>query len=277
MSDAVVPVAAVLLPPGEHSVLPQLFDHWFAVTGRPGRYIPLAVEAPDIKQILAALPKAGFQGLHIAPEYQAMVMDYADIITDRAVLMGGANVLIFRRDGKLHADNTDGYGFIENMRQSVPGWNPKAGPVAIFGAGRAARVVVAALIEIGVEEIRIAARTRPKADRLRSDFGIRVLVTDWLHAGNIVEGAATVINTTQLGTRGHPDLRVPLDALVPGAVAVDLSIDPPDTRFLQIAAASGCHIADGVGMMISQAAPSFERWFGERPPNDEAARVAAVL
>ncbi|EAQ14091.1 MULTISPECIES: shikimate dehydrogenase family protein [Maritimibacter] len=276
MSEASTPIAAVMLAPGETSRLPVLFDHWLWATQLPGRYLPLTVEPQDIGDVISALPKAGFVGLHISAAYQKAVLDHADIITDRAALMSGANTLIFRRDGKIHADNTDGYGFIENIRLSVPGWDARLGPAAIFGAGRAARVVISALIEVGVGQIRLTSRTRPKAEQLRSEFGTRIEVVDWLKAGNMAEGAATVVNATPLGTRGNSDFRVPLDGLTPGAVACDLTVDPPATRFLQQAAAYGCHVADGVGMLICQASPSFERWFGQRPPNDEDARIAAA-
>ncbi|MAM63442.1 shikimate dehydrogenase [Maritimibacter sp. UBA3975] len=276
MTDAPMPIAAVMLAPGEVSRLPALFDHWLWATQLPGRYLPLTVEEQNIGEIISALPKAGFVGLHVSQSFQKIVLDHADIITDRAALMSGANTLIFRRDGKIHADNTDGYGFIENIRQTMPHWNPRVAPAAIYGAGRTARVVISALIEVGVTEIRLTSRTRPKAEQLRSEFGTRIEVVDWLKAGNMAEGAATVVNATPLGSAGHSEFRVPLDGLTPGAVACDLTVDPPQTRFLQQAAAYGCHVADGVGMLICQATPSFERWFGHRPPNDEAARIAAA-
>ena len=270
------PVAAILLAPGETSRLPALFDYWLWATGTAGRYLPLEVEGDDIGEVIAALPKAGFAGLHVSATYQKRVLDHADIITDRAALMSAANTIIFRKDGKIHADNTDGYGFVENLRQSVPDWNPKAGPAAVFGSGRAARVVIAALLEVGVEQIRLTARTRPRADNLRSEFGTRIEVHDWLKAGNISDGAMLVVNATPLGSAGASEFRVPMDGLVPGAAASDLVIDPPDTRFLRQASTYGAYLADGVGMLLCQAAPSFERWFGVRPPLDDAARQAAI-
>lgn len=276
MTRSGTPIAAVLLAPGEASHLPAVFAHWLGVTGRPGRYVPLYVEAQDLGDVIQTLPKAGFVGVHVSPVYQKSILDFADIITDRAALMSAANTVIFRKDGKIHADNTDGYGFIENIRQNAPGWNPKSGPAAVYGAGRSAREIIAALLEVGVEEIRVASRTRPRADTLRNEFGTRIKVFDWLQAGNIVDGAHVVTNCTPLGSEGHADFRVPLDALVPGAVVCDLVIDPPVTRFLRVAMEAGCNPVDGVGMLLCQAAPSFERWFGERPVVDDAARAAAM-
>lgn len=276
MNEAGTPLAAVLVPPGEMSVLPNVFEAWFRATGLPGRYLLLEVMPDDLEQVIHALPKAGFMGLHVAPAYQHQVMDVVDIITDRAALMSGVNTIIFRKDGKFHGDNTDGYGFVENLRRSVPDWNPKSGPAAIYGAGRAARVVVTALMEVGVDEIRIASRNRPKSEMLRHEFGSRIKVFDWLKAGNLADGAGLVVNATPLGRAGMSEFRVPMDGLTPGAVACDLTIDPPDTRFLRQAAAYGCYLADGVGMLLCQAAPSFERWFGQRPPIDETIRQALV-
>lgn len=271
-----IPLAGVLQTAEQPSAVSALYDHWLEAMGIAGRYVPLTVSAEDLGEVIRVLPKAGFVGLNVTPPYQHIVLDHADIITDRAALMNGANTIIFRRDGKIHADNTDGYGFIENIRQNAPGWNPKSGPAAIFGAGRAAREVVTALLEVGVEEIRIANRTRPRAEALRSEFGARIVVHDWVKAGNILEGATTVVNATPLGSADKPGLRVPLDGLKPGAVVTDLVVSPPFTGLLQAAVDRGCYPVDGVGMVLYQAAPAFERWFGTRPEVDDAAREAAI-
>ena len=271
------PLAGVLQTAGRTSAVTAIYDHWLKATGLPGRYVPLTVSADDLGAVIRVLPKAGFIGLNISRPYQHIVLDHADIITDRAALMSGANTIIFRRDGKIHADNTDGYGFIENIRQNAPGWNPKSGPAAIFGAGRAAREVVAAMLEVGVEEIRIANRTKPRAQALRAEFGGRIQVVDWVKAGNILEGATTVVNATPLGSPGKQEFRVPLDGLRPGSVVSDLVIAPRMTRLLRMAIDGGCYPVDGIGMALYQAAPAFERWYGERPVVDEAARAAVVV
>ena len=137
--------------------------------------------------------------LRLSPKGTVPVLQLADVVTDRAALIGAANTLIFRKDGKIHADNTDGAGFVANLRQNARHWVPAAGPAAVFGAGGAARAVVAALIEVGVPEIRISNRSRPRAEALRADFGAKLTVFDWVQAPNMLEGAATVINTTSLG------------------------------------------------------------------------------
>ena len=276
MTPTPIPLAGVLQPADAPSAVTAVYDHWLSAMDLPGRYVPLTVSGDDLGDVIRTLPKAGFVGLNITRPFQNRVLEHADIITDRAALMSGANTIIFRRDGKIHADNTDGYGFIENIRQGAQGWNPRSGPAAVFGAGRAAREVIAALLEVGVEEIRIASRTKPRADALRSEFGTRIVTTDWVKGGNIIEGAATVVNATPLGSPGAQELRVPLDALMPGAVVSDLAISPGMTRLLRVAVEMGCYPVDGIGMVLYQAAPAFERWFGQRPDVDQAARAAAA-
>jgi shikimate dehydrogenase len=165
---------------------------------------------------------------------------------------------------------------VANLRQNAPHWVPGSGPAVVLGAGGAARAVVAALIEIGVPEIRLANRTRARADALRSDFGAKVHVHEWVQAANLLDDAATVVNTTSLGMTGKPDLRVPLDRLNPQALVTDLVYTPLKTQFLIEAEAQGCTTVDGLGMLLHQAAPGFERWFGLRPEVDEATRKAVL-
>ncbi|MDH5454381.1 MAG: shikimate dehydrogenase [Paracoccaceae bacterium] len=268
----IIPLAGVIGSPIAHSKSPVLHAHWLKTYGIRGFYIPMDVAQANLREVIAALPRAGFVGCNVTIPHKETVLGLADVVTDRAALIGAANTLIFRKDGRIHADNTDGYGFIANLRQNAPGWAPAAGPAAVIGAGGAARAVVASLIEVGVPEIRIANRTRTRAEVLRSEFGAKIVVHDWVQAGNMLEGAATVINTTSLGMEGKPDFRVPLDGLSPGAVVNDLVYTPLRTKFLEEAAAAGCVTVDGLGMLLHQAAPAFERWFGTRPEIDQRTR-----
>jgi shikimate dehydrogenase len=271
-----IPLAGVIGSPVAHSRSPRLHGYWLKRYGLSGHYIPMDVAQADLADALVMLPRLGFVGLNVTIPHKEAVLHLADIVTDRAALIGAANTLIFRKDGRIHADNTDGSGFIANLRQNAPHWQPGAGPAAVFGAGGAARAVIAALIEVGVPEIRLANRTRPRAEALRADFGAKVTVCDWVQAANMLEGASTVINTTALGMVGKPDFRVPLDALEPGALVTDLVYTPLKTQFLLAAEERGCTVVDGLGMLLHQAAPGFERWFGPRPDVDEATRQAVL-
>ena len=271
-----IPLAAVIGHPIAHSRSPALHSYWLKRHGLPGHYIPIDIAPTDLAELIRTLPRLGFVGVNITIPHKEAILHIADIVTDRAALIGAANTLIFRKDGKIQADNTDGSGFIANLRQNAPNWAPAAGPAMVLGAGGAARAVVAALIEVGVPEIRICNRTRPRADALRSDFGAKVQVHEWVQAGNLLGDVATLVNTTSLGMTGKPDFRVSLDGLNPRALVTDLVYTPLQTQLLIEAEARGCTVVDGLGMLLHQAVPAFERWFGVRPEVDEATRKAVL-
>lgn len=271
-----IPLAGVIGSPVGHSKSPRLHNYWLRAYGIAGHYVPLDIGQDDIRDALKMLPKMGFVGANVTIPHKETVLGLADQVTDRAALIGAANTLIFREDGTIHADNTDGYGFVENLRQGAPGWTGQEGPAAVLGAGGAARAIVASLIEVGVKEIRLANRTRARAEALRAEFGPKIVVYDWVQAGNMIEGAATVVNTSSLGMVGKPEFRVPLDGLSKDAVVTDLVYTPLHTRLLREAEAAGCTVVDGLGMLLHQAAPGFERWFGTRPEVDEKTRAVVL-
>ena len=277
MTNFTIPIAGVIGNPISQSRSPQLFRHWLKTYNKVGFYIPLHVTEANLENVIRVLPKMGFIGCNVTAPHKVDVLQIADLATDRATLIGAANTLIFRKDGKIHADNTDGYGFIANLKQGAPGWAPSIGPVAVFGAGGAARAVIASLIDIGVQKIYLSNRTRPKAEALKSSFGTKITVVDWVQSGNMLEDSATVVNTTSLGMVGKPEFRVPLDGLQRGTVVTDLVYSPLKTRFLTEAEAAGCIVVDGLGMLLHQAVPGFERWFGIRPDVDVDTRTAVLV
>jgi shikimate dehydrogenase len=276
MTPPRIPLAAVVGSPVAHSLSPRLHGYWLRRYGLPGYYIPIDVAQGDLRAMLSLLPRLGFVGLNVTIPHKETVLGLADIVTDRAALIGAANTLIFRKDGKIHADNTDVTGFLASLRQSAPGWNAADGPAAVLGAGGAARAVVAALLEAGAPEVRVANRTRNRAEILRADLGARVTVFDWVQAGDMIDGATTVVNTTALGMEGKPELRVPLEALRRDALVTDIVYRPLVTPFLRTAAAMGCRTVDGLGMLLHQAVPGFERWFGRRPEVDAETRAVVL-
>ena len=269
-------LAGVIGQPIGHSRSPVLHGHWLKRYGINGFYIPMEVAQVDLARVIEALPKMGFVGVNVTIPHKEAVLHLADVVSDRAALMGAANTLQFRKDGKLHADNTDGYGFLENLRQGAPGWRADAAPAAVFGAGGASRAIIASLLEAGCPEIRLSNRTKTRAEALRSEFGTRIEVVDWVQAGNMLDGALTVVNTTSLGMVGKPEFRIPLDALSPRAVVTDLVYTPLETPFLAYSRKNGCTVVDGLGMLLHQAAPGFERWFGVRPEVDDELRQAVL-
>jgi shikimate dehydrogenase len=276
MSLSSIPLAGVIGAPVAHSRSPALHGYWLRKYGIRGHYVPLEVAQADLEEVLRAMPRMGFVGANVTIPHKETALRIADIVSDRAALIGAANTLIFRADGKIHADNTDGYGFIENLRQGVPDWRADAGPCTVLGAGGAARAVVASLLEAGAEEIRLSNRTRSRAEALRAEFGTRIVIFDWVQAGNAIDDAATVVNTTSLGMVGKGQFRVPLDGLSKDAVVTDLVYTPLDTPLLLKARAIGCRTVDGLGMLLHQAVPGFERWFGVKPEVDGALREAVL-
>lgn len=272
MTQEKIPLVAVLGSPVAHSKSPLLHGFWLKQFGIQGHYVPIDVMAADLEQVLQTLPKMGFVGANVTLPHKEKILSIADQISDRAALIGAANTLVFQPDGKLYADNTDGYGFIENIRQHAPDWQAKNGPALVLGAGGAARAIVSALLEAGAPEVRISNRTRARADQIKSDFGGRVGVVDWVKAGAEIEYAHTLVNTTSLGMTGKSALTVSLDKLNPETLVTDIVYSPLDTELLKAARSKGCRVVDGLGMLIHQAVPGFQRWFGQKPVVDQAIR-----
>ena len=276
MTQRQIPLAGVIGSPIAHSKSPRLHGYWLRRYMLPGHYVPMDISHDDLAEALRLLPRIGFVGLNVTIPHKETVIGLADNVSDRASLIGAANTLIFQKDGKILADNTDGIGFLKNLEQAVPGWRADAGPVTVLGAGGAARAVLTALLQAGAQEIRLCNRTRARSEALRAEFGQKIVVHDWVQAGNAIEGAKTLVNTTSLGMDGKQEFRVPLDALSPDMVVSDLVYAPLDTTLLKSARAAGCACVDGLGMLLHQAAPGFERWFGVKPEVDDATRAAVL-
>lgn len=269
------PLAGLVGRPVGHSRSPKLHRHWLARHGISGDYVAMEVAEADLRDVLRVLPKAGFQGVNVTIPHKRAALELADEATERATRIGAANLLVFE-EGRMLADNTDGEGFLASLRQGAPGWDPGAGPATVLGAGGAARAVVVALLDAGVPEVILANRTQESAQALRQALGGRLRVMDWTQAGNAVEEGTLVVNTTSLGMSGKPELRVPLDGLRPDQVVTDLVYAPLETRLLREARAAGAVAVDGLGMLLHQAVPAFERWFGVRPEVDDRLRAAVL-
>ncbi|KUJ77404.1 shikimate dehydrogenase [Ruegeria profundi] len=276
MTQHRIPLAGVIGHPIAHSKSPQLHGHWLKKYGLAGHYVPMDVAPDDLGVVLRSLPKAGFVGANVTVPHKETALRLADFVSKRAKLIGAANTLFFGEDGKIYADNTDGYGFMQNLRDGAPDWSPSDGPAVVFGAGGASRAVLQGLLEAGVPKIMLTNRTQARADQLKEEFGDRITVVDWIQAGNVIEEAELVVNTTSLGMQGQPELRVPLDGLQPGAVVTDLVYAPLKTKLLQTAEDAGCTTVDGLGMLLYQAVPGFERWFGTRPEVTDDLRAAVL-
>ncbi|MBF9029331.1 shikimate dehydrogenase [Rhodobacterales bacterium HKCCE3408] len=271
-----VPLAGVIGDPVGHSKSPVLHGHWLSRYGIRGYYVPLHVTQDNLATVLKALPNMGFRGVNVTIPHKEQALALADSVTDRAALIGAANTLTFTSSGKLQADNTDGVGFIANIRQSIPDWAPSEGPVLVLGAGGASRAIVSALLGEGVPRVILANRTRARAEALRDHLGARVELLDWTRLPSALPEVHTVVNTTSLGMKGSQPLNIDLSGIRPGTIVTDIVYTPLITDFLARADELGARTVDGLGMLLHQAAPGFERWFGHKPEVDEALRRAVL-
>jgi shikimate dehydrogenase len=276
MTENPPPLAGVVGWPIGHSRSPRLHGHWLKRYGIEGYYIPIGLKPQDFEAGMRALPKLGFRGVNVTIPYKELVLSMASSVSDRASLIGAANTIVFRPDGTIRADNTDGYGFIMSLRQSAPFWTPSAGPALVLGAGGAARAVVQSLLAEGVPEVRLANRTRARSEMLRDQFGAKVTTVDWNRAGEAAAGALTIVNTTSLGMVGQPELNIRLDMAPRAALVTDIVYQPLITPFLRQAMDLGLTVVDGLGMLLHQAVPGFELWFDHRPEVDEELRAAVL-
>ncbi|AHM03458.1 Shikimate 5-dehydrogenase I alpha [Roseibacterium elongatum DSM 19469] len=276
MSRPALRLAGVIGDPVAHSLSPRLHGHWLSRYGLPGHYVPLHVNQADLAEVLRTLPKMGFAGVNVTLPHKEHVLSLADNVTDRAALIGAANTLTFQSNGAIQADNTDGLGFLASIKQSLPGWTASVGPALVLGSGGAAKAIVWALLSDGAPVVHVANRTRARADALRDQFGARVSPVDWTAIPDRVADAALIVNTTSLGMTGQPPLSVDLSRLTPPTVVTDIVYAPLRTQLLEDAAARGCETVDGLGMLLHQAVPGFERWFNYTPMVDDDLRQAVL-
>ncbi|MBF9042471.1 shikimate dehydrogenase [Rhodobacterales bacterium HKCCE4037] len=276
MTRDTIPLAGVIGDPVAHSLSPRLHGHWLKRYGLKGHYVPLHINHQDLPEALGVLPRMGFVGANVTIPHKELVLSLADTVTDRAALIGAANTLTFTADGRIQADNTDGMGFLSNIRQTLPGWSASSGPALVLGSGGAAKAIVSALISDGAPVIHVANRTRGRADALREQFGARVAPIDWTQIPEYVRDAALIVNTTSLGMQGQSPLNIDLSRLKPPTVVTDIVYTPLETPLLREAAERGCETVDGLGMLLHQAVPGFERWFSYTPMVDDELRAAVL-
>ena len=258
-------LAGVMGWPVSHSLSPVLHGHWLNSLGIDGAYVPLPVAPENFAEALNALAKMGFRGVNVTVPHKEAALAAVDAADALARRIGAVNTVIVGDDGKLTGTNTDGFGFLENLKEGAPGWNATAGPAVVLGAGGAARAVIVALIDAGAPEIKLVNRTHARANRLAEDLGGPVTVHDWDDRAGILAAANLLVNTTTLGMTGKSPLEISLDALPVDAVVNDIVYAPLETGLLAAARARGNPVVDGLGMLLHQARPGFEAWFGTAP------------
>ncbi|QCN95538.1 shikimate dehydrogenase [Azospirillum argentinense] len=269
-------LAGVMGWPIGHSRSPRLHGYWLEQYGIDGAYVPLAVPPDRIEQAIRALPALGFRGCNVTVPHKEVAYRTVDRLDATAKRMGAVNTIVVGEDGTLEGRNTDGFGFIENLRSGAPGWTAADGPALVIGAGGAARAVVASLLDEGAPRVWLVNRTRARADELAADIGGAIEVADWVSRETLLEGAALVVNTTTQGMAGQPPLELDLRALPGSAVVTDIVYTPLMTPLLAAAQARGNRVVDGVGMLLHQARPGFAAWFGREPEVTEGLKAAVL-
>ncbi|TGS09984.1 shikimate dehydrogenase [Mesorhizobium sp. M2E.F.Ca.ET.209.01.1.1] len=255
--------ACVTGHPIAHSRSPKIHGYWLKTYGIDGSYQAIDVAPADFAAFLKSLGEDGYRGGNVTiPHKEAAFAGVArrDHAADE---IGAVNTLWFE-DGVLWGGNTDGYGFAANLDEHAPGWTAN-GPAVVLGAGGASRAVIHALKERGIKDIRIVNRTVARAEELSRHFGAGVSAHAAGAVGELLADAGLLINTTALGMHGDATLSADPAGLPDHAIVTDIVYVPLETPLLAAARARGLRTVDGLGMLLHQAVPGFERWFGRKP------------
>lgn len=257
--------ACVIGWPVAHSRSPVIHRYWLKLHGLDGAYELEEVRPEEIGGFLKGLGQHGYVGGNVTLPHKEAALAAADRPDQAATTIGAANTLWLDDKGLLHATNTDAYGFMTHLAAEAPDWNEGKRPVVVLGAGGAARAILHGLIEAGATKILLANRTEGRANALAQGFAASVSVIPWEERSRALAGCGLLVNATSLGMTGKPALDIDLATLPADAIVADIVYSPLETKLLAAAGARGNRIVDGLGMLLHQAVPGFERWFGVRP------------
>jgi shikimate dehydrogenase len=258
-------MAGVMGWPVAHSRSPVIHNHWIRQYGLQGAYGLFPVQPGKLEDAIRGLPALGLAGCNVTIPHKVDAMKLMDVVDPLARRMGAINTIVVTSEGALHGFNNDGYGYIQCLRDAKPDWQANAGPITVLGAGGAARAVVLSLLDQGATEIRLINRTRAKAQALADEFGAGVQVFDWSERNEALAGIALLVNTTNQGMHGQPELDIALDRLPATALVSDAIYIPLETSLLKAARLRGNMTVNGLGMLLNQARPAFHAWFGVNP------------
>jgi shikimate dehydrogenase len=256
--------------PVKHTRSPRLHNFWLSLYSIDGVYLPLAVEPARLETALRALPALGFVGANVTVPHKEAALRIVDRVQPVARRVGAVNTVTVAADGTLEGRNTDAYGFLAALQDGAPDWVAER-PAVILGAGGSARAAIVALLDAGVTEIRVANRTRERAETL-SELSPAVRAVNWAERSAALDGAGLLVNTTTLGMGGQPPLEIDLSAFPKDAVVNDIVYSPLETALLAAARARGNAAVDGLGMLLHQARPAFFAFFGVDPQVTSALR-----
>ena len=271
-------LAGVMGWPVGHSRSPRLHGHWFERYGIDGVYVPLPVRPDDVELAFRALPRLGFRGWNVTVPHKEAAARLVDETDPAARRIGAVNTVLVLEDGRTRGLNTDGAGFLANLRQQAPSWQAALGPAVVLGAGGSARAVATTLLDAAVPRVTLVNRTAARAEQLAAelaDLG-SIQTVGWDMAEQALADAALLVNCTSLGMTGQPPLDLALRPLSESAVVADLVYAPLETELLADAARRGNPTVEGLGMLLHQAVPGFSHWGGRVPEVDDALRSAVL-
>ena len=251
--------------PVAHSRSPRIHNYWLQKHGLTGAYVLLPVAPGNLKVALPGLAALGFRGCNVTIPHKVDAMSLVHALDPNAKRMGALNTIVVQEDGSLKGFNNDGFGYIQSLLDAKPDWRADAGPVTVLGAGGAARAVVLSLADRGAKEIRLINRSPEKAQQLAEEFGAPVKALPWSERHAALDGIALLVNTTNQGMHGNPELDLSLDALPLSALVSDVIYVPLETPLLAAARRRGNATVNGLGMLLNQARPAFHAWFGVMP------------
>lgn len=256
--------ACIIGHPVAHSRSPLIHNYWLSKHGIAGEYVREDVSPAAIDAFLKAFPQSGYVGGNVTVPHKEIAFAAAASRDGVAEALGAVNTL-WHEGGKLLGANTDVYGFLAQLDESVPQWSTRTKIALVLGAGGSARAAIYGLLERSVENILVANRTPARAEQLAAHFGKRIAPIALSDIPSRLADADLLINTTTLGMKSQPPLEIDLAALKRGAIVYDFVYAPLETPLLARARARGHPAVDGLGMLLHQAVPAFERWFGVRP------------
>jgi len=270
--------ACVIGWPIAHSRSPAIHGYWLDLYKIDGSYTKRAVPPDTLETFLQSLADEGYAGCNVTIPFKEDVFRLVAARDAAATAIGAANT-IWIEDGALHASNTDTYGYMTYLSREAEDWDRRDAPVSILGAGGAARAIVHGFLEAGVGEIRIFNRSPERAEALRRDFGPRLKVLPWEDRSRASTEASVLVNTTSLGLKGEGTLAMDFTDFHPDCIVSDIVYVPLETGLIREARRHGLHTVDGLGMLLHQAVPGFEKWFGVRPEvtDDLYDRIAADI
>ena len=269
-------MAGVMGWPVAHSRSPVIHNHWIRQYGLQGAYGLFPVQPERIEDAIRGLRALGLAGCNVTIPHKVNALKLMDVVDPLALRMGAINTIVVTPEGVLHGYNNDGFGYIQSLRDAKPDWQAAAGPITVLGAGGAARAVVLSLLDEGAKEIRLINRTRAKAQALADEFGAAIQVVDWSERSEALSDIALLVNTTDQGMHGQPELDIQLDRLPQSALVSDAIYIPLETPLLRAARLRGNETVNGLGMLLNQARPAFKAWFGVMPEITPALRQAIM-